>query len=252
MRILRWARNGLVGVGALAVSGGVIAVADYFATQPGSGTSFGSVVVSTVHYAQMMLCDLAAPSRCATVSAAGAVKVDNSAVTQPISAASLPLPTTAATGVAQASTTSGQVGTLGQCAVTTSAPTYTTAQTDPLSCDTAGALRVTGATSNGAVKVTLIAAPTGACTPIHYLSAVSTNSTNVKASAGTLCSVTIINNTATAASFRLYDTASAPTCSSATGAVANYGVQANTTSPGMSPNLGQFALDGSKAPPLAS
>jgi hypothetical protein len=45
---------------------------------------------------------------------------------------------------AQASTTSGEKGPLVQCAVTTSAPTYTTAQTDPLSCNTAGGLRVDG------------------------------------------------------------------------------------------------------------
>lgn len=57
------------------------------------------------------------------------------------------LPTGAATSAnqptnaAQASTTSGQTGNLVQCAVTTSAPTYTTAQTDPLSCDTAGNVR---------------------------------------------------------------------------------------------------------------
>jgi hypothetical protein len=44
-------------------------------------------------------------------------------------------------GVAQASTTSGQVGTLVQGAVTTGDPTYTTAQTDPLSLTTAGGLR---------------------------------------------------------------------------------------------------------------
>jgi hypothetical protein len=45
---------------------------------------------------------------------------------------------------AQASTTSGEKGPLVQCAVTTSAPTYTTAQTDPLSCNTSGGLRVDG------------------------------------------------------------------------------------------------------------
>lgn len=44
--------------------------------------------------------------------------------------------------VAQGSTTSGQTGLLVQCAVTTGAPTYTTAQTDPLNCDTGGNLRV--------------------------------------------------------------------------------------------------------------
>lgn len=50
--------------------------------------------------------------------------------------------TNQATAAAQASTTSGQTGPLVQCAVTTSSPTYTTAQTDPLSCDTAGNMRV--------------------------------------------------------------------------------------------------------------
>jgi hypothetical protein len=49
--------------------------------------------------------------------------------------------TVTASGVAQASTTSGQTGTLVQGATTTSAPTYTTAQTNPLSLTTAGSLR---------------------------------------------------------------------------------------------------------------
>ena len=42
---------------------------------------------------------------------------------------------------AQGSTTSGEKGPLVQCAVSTAAPAYTTAQTDPLSCDTSGNLR---------------------------------------------------------------------------------------------------------------
>lgn len=93
-----------------------------------------------------------------------AVKVDGSAVTQPVSAASLPLPTGAATsalqstanstlatiatntsnptGYAQGSATSGQNGSLVMGAVTTSAPTYTTGQSSPLSLTTVGALRV--------------------------------------------------------------------------------------------------------------
>jgi hypothetical protein len=80
--------------------------------------------------------------------------------TQPVSAASLPLPTGASTSAlqptnaAQGSTTSGQTGRLVECAVTTSAPGYTTAQTDPLSCDTAGNLRVNvvaGGAGGGAV-----------------------------------------------------------------------------------------------------
>jgi len=44
----------------------------------------------------------------------------------------------------QASTTSGEKGPLVQGAVTTSAPSYTTAQTSPLSLNTSGGLRVDG------------------------------------------------------------------------------------------------------------
>jgi hypothetical protein len=68
--------------------------------------------------------------------------------TQPVSAASLPLPAGAATAAnqptsaAQGSTTSGQTGSLMQGAVTAASPSYTTAQTSPLSLDTAGNLRV--------------------------------------------------------------------------------------------------------------
>lgn len=56
------------------------------------------------------------------------------------------------TGVAQGSTTSGQTGSLVMGAVTTTSPTYTTAQSSPLSLDTAGSLRVaiiSGAGSGG-------------------------------------------------------------------------------------------------------
>ena len=79
--------------------------------------------------------------------------------TQPVSAVSLPLPTGASTSanqttangylatiasesLAQGSTTSGQLGQLEMGAVTTAAPTYTTATTSPLSLDTSGNLRV--------------------------------------------------------------------------------------------------------------
>lgn len=90
----------------------------------------------------------------ASISAAGAIKVDNSAVTQPVSGTvtanvgttnGLALDTSVnGVLVAQGSTTSGEKGPLVQAAVTTAAPTYTTAQTSPLSLTTAGALRVDG------------------------------------------------------------------------------------------------------------
>lgn len=78
-------------------------------------------------------------------------KIDGSAVTQPISGtvtanAGTNLNTSnllldATLGLAQASTTSGQKGPLIQGAVTTAAPTYTTAQTSPFSLNTSGGLR---------------------------------------------------------------------------------------------------------------
>lgn len=89
-----------------------------------------------------------------TAANAVAVKVDGSAVTQPVSGTvTANLGTlngvaldTSVNGVivAQGSTTSGEKGPLVQGAVTTSAPSYTTAQTSPLSLTTSGALRVDG------------------------------------------------------------------------------------------------------------
>lgn len=77
------------------------------------------------------------------------INIQSVAGSVPISAASLPLPTGAAADTSvngllntQGSTTSGQKGVLMQGAVTTGAPTYTTAQSSPLSLDTAGNLRV--------------------------------------------------------------------------------------------------------------
>lgn len=105
---------------------------------------------------------------------ATAVKVDGSAVTQPVSGTVTANAGTGTFGVSgtvtanlgtiagaaldtsvnalvvtQGSTTSGQKGHLAQAAVTTAAPTYTTAQTAPLSLDTAGNLRVNVVTGGG-------------------------------------------------------------------------------------------------------
>jgi hypothetical protein len=156
---------------------GAVAFGNYTATQ-GTGTTFGSVVVGGFHYVQFFLCDLTTPGQCAAVSAAGAVKVDGSAVTQPISGtvtanAGTNLNTSALstsalqpTNAAQGSTTAAQTGTLVQCAVTTAAPSYTTAQTDPFSCDPTGNLRVTatgqaiGSTTSGQIGSLVMGAAT--------------------------------------------------------------------------------------------
>lgn len=180
------------------------------------------------------------------------------------------------------STTSGQSGVLAMGAVTTAAPTYTTAQTSPFSLDTSGSLRV--AITNGSVGDTELpaAAPladntanptvpgvgsynmcwdgstwdrcpasdggTGAssanttrtveasdspittalqlidddqtgATPSGVTSAATTNSTNLKASAGRLMGMYLTNTTTTTYYIRFYNLAAAPTCSSATGYV---------------------------------
>lgn len=106
----------------------------------------------------------------ASISAAGAVKVDGSAVTQPVSGtiianAGTNLNTSAlaldasvnGVIVSQGSATSGQKGTMIQGAVTTSAPTYTTAQTSPVSLTTAGAVRVDASATTQPVSGTVSA-----------------------------------------------------------------------------------------------
>lgn len=97
----------------------------------------------------------------------GTLKVDGSATTQPVSgtvtanigtSGSLALDASVtAQNLAQGSTTSGQVGTLVQGAVTTAAPTYTTAKTNPLSLTTTGALRVDGSGVTQPVSGTITA-----------------------------------------------------------------------------------------------
>lgn len=105
----------------------------------------------------------------------GLLRVDGSGVTQPISASALPLPTGAATEatlakltLAQGSTTSGQSGPLMLAAVTTAAPSYTTAQSSALSLTLAGALRVDGSASTQPVSGTVtVVQPTG--TNLHVV-----------------------------------------------------------------------------------
>lgn len=81
------------------------ALGNYAMTQ-GSGTTFGSTVVGGIHYVQMFLCDLTTPAQCAAVSAGGAVKVDGSAVTQPVSGT---VTANVGTGTRPISIASGQV-----------------------------------------------------------------------------------------------------------------------------------------------
>jgi len=104
------------------------------------GTSPGAVSVQGVN---------AFVTNTVTTSVSGSVAVTGTfwQATQPISAASLPLPSGASTSALQPtnagqnSTTSGQTGTLAMTATSGSAPSYTNATTNPLSTDNSGNLR---------------------------------------------------------------------------------------------------------------
>lgn len=104
----------------------------------------------------------------ATQPVSGTVTANAGTGTFAVSAVSLPLPTGAATEstlaklpVAQGSTTSTQSGPLVQGAVTTAPPTYTTAQTSPLSLTTAGAVRVDASASTQPISGTVAATQSG-------------------------------------------------------------------------------------------
>lgn len=104
----------------------------------------------------------------AAMAASSPVVIASNQSAVPISAASLPLPTGAATEVTlaklpvtQGSTTSGESGVLIQGAVTTAAPTYTTAQTSPLSLTTTGALRTDASGSTQPISGTVAATQSG-------------------------------------------------------------------------------------------
>lgn len=92
-----------------------------------------------------------------------------------------------------------------------------------------------------------------ATTPSQYQSAASTNSTNVKASAGYVYGVTLVNTSAAAAYLKLYDKATAPTCGTDTpvqtyGVAATTGVQTIQTTVGINFTTGiGFCLTGASA-----
>ena len=96
--------------------------------------------------------------------------------TQPISAASLPLPTGAATSAnqpsaaAMGSTTAGQTGNLDLGAVTTASPAYTTGQSNALSLDTSGCLR-----SNSTIPIMLTGPTWNNATALNTTTAVISN-----------------------------------------------------------------------------
>jgi hypothetical protein len=126
MEITNGGGTNCVGEVALVEGGALIAAANALHVQPGTGATWAATQSGTWNITNV-----------------------SGTVTLPTGASTAALQPTNA---AQASTTSGQTGPLVQGAVTTAAPTYTTAQTDPLSLTTAGALRV-DASAGGTVTV---------------------------------------------------------------------------------------------------
>lgn len=180
-------------IGTVTVGNASLAVTGTFfqATQPVSGTvsanQSGTWTVQPGNTANTTpwLSTISQGGNSAAVSASNALKVDGSAVTQPVSGtvtvnagsgtftvsgtvtanAGTNLNTsalaldTSVNGLllSQGSTTSGQKGPLHLGAVTTGAPSYTTAQSSPLSLTTAGALRVDGSAVTQPISGTVTA-----------------------------------------------------------------------------------------------
>jgi len=115
-----------------------------------------------------------------------ALKVDPSAVTSPVSAASLPLPTGASTAAKQPA-----LGTAGS------------PSTDVIT--------VQGAAGATALPTTQTPSTSGGYSVSRLLSAATTNATSVKASAGQVYGWMLFNTSAATKFFKLYNKASAPT-----------------------------------------
>ncbi len=99
----------------------------------------------------------------------------------------------------------------------------------------AGTLRVVLATDQPALTTPMPVAPnagtSGGATPATWVSAASTNATVVKASAGQVYSIVVINTTATIYYLKLFDKATTPTVGTDT-PIQNYPIPANTSGAG--------------------
>lgn len=138
----------------LAIGFGAAFGANYAVTV-GTGTTFGSVVVGGVNYAQQFICDLTTPAQCASVSAGGAVKTDASATTQPVSAASLPLPTGASTSANQSTEITALNSIVTNTGAAIPAGTNLIGGVNTAQVNGVTVLTGTGATGTGAQRVTV-------------------------------------------------------------------------------------------------
>lgn len=103
----------------------------------------------------------------------------------------------------------------------------------PTAVSTADDAVLGAATLQGQQLVVPTAAAIGGAENFAHQSGASNNSTNIKTSAGTIYDISIVNTTATLYYVKLYNLASAPTCSSATGFIESIPVPASTTGAGI-------------------
>lgn len=168
--------------------------------------------------------------------------------TQPVSLASLPLPAGAATSALQTPANAS----LAAIDADLGAAGDNTCATDVGSCSINAKLsrlaeRLTAAvTELTAIKTATDPVPItlpGAATGYVYRSAATNNSTLVASGARTLYALpAIINTTSTVYYLRLYNGASAPTCSSGTGEVFSIPIPASSTGAGAVPQLGPLGV----------
>ena len=223
----------LAGCVVLASSIAYVAHANYSVTPSvGNTYTFGSTTVSGVQYPNQMICDFATGNaQCMTVDSSGNAHVGGSTSNAGSGVAtssgssqgiaynygfngttwdqlqvdgSKNLKVTGV-GVAQGAATAGVTQSLVGCAVTTSPPSYTTAEIFPCSLDALGNIR-------SAIQ----ASPAGGWTYKTFVAAGSDNATNLKNAAGVLHAVQVFGTGASPAYLKFYDTSTTPTCASST------------------------------------
>jgi hypothetical protein len=120
----------------------------------------------------------------------------------------------------------GSISVTGATTIANGADVVEGSQNDSAACPSGTAKTIAGclaqlhADATGAIPAGTNSIGTlNSSTAYGLQSAASTNSTSVKASAGTLTGITLLNTTTTVYYLRMYNLAAGPTCSSATGFV---------------------------------
>jgi hypothetical protein len=152
----------------------VYAIAANYAVTQGTGTTFGSLVVSAVNYAQQLLCDPTTPTQCAAVSAGGALSVAGpvtnagtfatqlSGATNNINNVSgtVSLPTGAATAANQATMITDITAPVPACAASPCVTTIGRVGIDPTTPGTTNGVTIANDSGTGTAGTTAVAGTT--------------------------------------------------------------------------------------------